>query len=185
MYLIVGLGNIGSEYKDTRHNTGFKVIDEIAVQLSIRWFPGKGEYFYSEAVYCDRKMILLKPSTFMNNSGVAVYDALQFFGVDPINSLIICDDFNLPLGKIRIRPGGSDGGHNGLNSIIYHLMMDNFPRLRIGIGNNIEKGRMRDYVLSVFAESEIPVINDSIKRAAEAVFCFICEGINKAMTKFN
>jgi peptidyl-tRNA hydrolase, PTH1 family len=185
VFLIVGLGNIGSEYENSRHNIGFMVVDEMIRKLSAQWFPGKGDYFYSNVIYYDRKIMFLKPSTFMNNSGIAVLDALQFFKVDPLNLLIICDDFNLPLGKLRMRPKGSDGGHNGLSSIIYSLMMDDFPRLRIGIGNKFEKGAMSNFVLSDFNKDEIPVIKDSIRRAVESVFCFVSEGINIAMTKFN
>jgi PTH1 family peptidyl-tRNA hydrolase len=185
VFLIVGLGNIGRKYKNTRHNIGFEVVDYIAEKLLTKWNPGKGDYFYASFKFKDQEVLLLKPSTYMNESGVVVSDALQTFSISLSDLLIICDDFNLPLGKIRLRPQGSDGGHNGLASIIYHLVTENFPRLRIGIGANFGNKKMEKYVLSKFEKSEREIINSSIFNASNAVFNFIDEGIHKTMNKFN
>lgn len=185
MHLLVGLGNIGNEYKKTRHNVGFEVIDEFAGKFSCNWEAGKGDYYFSKGMYKDKDFVLLKPTTYMNNSGLAVAHALQLYQVDLSNLLIICDDYNLPLGKIRLRPKGSDGGHNGLSSIIYHLMSEDFPRLRIGIGNNFAQGGLVSFVLSNFNDDEKMTINDTIKKSSDAVLSFINNGIQKTMTMFN
>ncbi len=185
MYLIVGLGNIGSKYRNTRHNVGFEIVDEIAGKFSLSWNSGKGDYFYTKGSYREKDFILLKPSTYMNNSGIAVSDALQWFQIDLSDLLVICDDYNLPLGKIRLRPKGSDGGHNGLSSIIYHLISEEFPRMRVGIGNSFERGEMSSFVLSKFSNDENEIMRETMKKSSDAALSFISDGIQKTMTLFN
>ncbi len=185
--MIVGLGNVGREFEGTRHNVGFMVADEVASKFKKKFLPGKGEYYVSEMRHAGEAVVLLKPTTFMNNSGVAVKDAAEKFGIELKDLLVICDDFNISLGKLRLRKNGSDGGHNGIYSIIYHLNDDGFPRLRCGIGTEeVTPGRdMADFVLSKFEAEEIPEVEKMVKSAADAVFVFINEGIETAMNRFN
>jgi peptidyl-tRNA hydrolase, PTH1 family len=185
VFLIVGLGNYDNEYENTRHNIGFEVVDKLSEKFSGKWIPGKGEYYYSMIKMEDIDIVLVKPVTYMNNSGIAVQQILQVFDIPLSNILIVCDDFNLPLGKIRLRPRGSDGGHNGLSSVIYHLITEEFPRLRIGIGNAFEKGEIVDFVLSKFSQEEIKIVNESVAKSVDSIICFIRDGINTAMNKFN
>ena len=185
MFLIVGLGNVGKKYSNTRHNVGFEVVDLISNKLKLQWVPGKGEYYFAHANCNDKDIVLIKPTTFMNNSGIAVVHAMQEFDVPDSDLLVICDDFNLPLGKIRLRPKGSDGGHNGLYSIIYQTNSENFSRLRTGIGCEFEKSQVTSYVLSEFSKDEIPIVEDMINRAADAALFFVSDGLYTTMNKFN
>jgi PTH1 family peptidyl-tRNA hydrolase len=185
--MIVGLGNVGREYEATRHNVGFMVVDLLASKAKKPFKAGAGEYFLSEFRHAGEDVFLLKPTTFMNNSGVAVKDAVEKFGIDLVDLLVVYDDFNIPLGQLRLRKGGSDGGHNGVYSIIYHLNDDDFPRMRCGIGTEaVVPGRdMADFVLSKFQADESPEVEEMVKDAADAVFVFINSGIQAAMNKFN
>ncbi len=185
--MIVGLGNVGREYEETRHNVGFMVVDEISSKSRKRFYPGKGEYYFAEISRAGEEIILIKPTTFMNNSGVAVKDAVDRFDIQIEDLLVVYDDFNIPLSKLRLRKGGSDGGHNGVYSVVYHLNDDGFPRLRCGIGTeDVVPGRdMVDFVLSKFDADEIPAVEKMVKNAADAVFVFINEGMETAMNRFN
>ena len=191
--MIVGLGNVGSEYEATRHNVGFMVVDLLAANARKTFKPGKGEYYLVEMRHAGEDVVLIKPTTFMNNSGIAVKDASQRFGVEITDLLVVYDDFNIPLGKLRLRKGGSDGGHNGMYSIIYHLNDDSFPRLRCGIGTGeilpaqriVPKRDMAGFVLSEFEKDELPEVEKMTKNAADAVFVFIGSGIQTAMNRFN
>lgn len=185
--IIAGLGNPGAEYENTRHNLGFQVIDELCGRLHRSLRAGHGDYLISWAQVGAKDVALIKPTAYVNNSGEAILDALQEFQVGPKDLLIICDDFALPLGAVRIKPKGSDGGHNGLYSIIYHLRSDEFPRLRCGIKKEVmpPKEEMAGFVLSAFDADEEPKVNDMIMRAAEAVMEFVNEGIARAMNRFN
>ncbi|HEY9165273.1 MAG TPA: aminoacyl-tRNA hydrolase [Candidatus Kryptonia bacterium] len=185
--MIVGLGNVGSEFEGTRHNLGFMVVDEVSSKLKTKFRPGKGDYYYFEAHHAGEDLVFVKPTTFMNNSGVAVVEAAERYGVGIADLLVAYDDFNLPLGTLRIRRGGSDGGHNGVSSIIYQLNDDGFPRLRCGIGTEeVVPGRdMAEFVLSRFEGNEIPEVEKMIASASDAVFVFINEGIVPAMNRFN
>lgn len=188
MYFIVGLGNPGAEYDGTRHNIGFNIIDALCERLGTKLFAGRGEYLISFTTYQGRKVGLVKPTTYMNNSGVAVIDLVDRFKAKPENILIVCDDFQLPLGTIRLRQRGSDGGHNGLYSIIYHLKDQSFPRLRFGIeGKSIprKKTEKTQYVLSLFETSEKGIVEEMIPQARNASLTWITEGITTAMNKFN
>jgi peptidyl-tRNA hydrolase len=188
MYCIVGLGNHGSEYTQTRHNAGFLVVDEFAAVTGVTFRPGKGDYWFAQCSLNNVEVALLKPATFMNNSGIAVQEFLEQQEI-PLNSLlVVCDDFQLPLGTIRLRQNGTDGGHNGLSSIIYHLQTDQFARLRCGIASAMmpaEKTKMKDFVLEQFSESELPNVKLMVERARDACISCIEDGIDRTMNRFN
>lgn len=185
MIAIFGLGNPGREYEMTRHNVGFMVVDALAEKIGVDFKPGAGDYLIGSGRRAGKEILLVKPLTYMNNSGVAVKDVVEKYKIDLRDILVICDDLNLPLGVIRIRQKGSDGGHNGLYSIIYHLKTMEFPRLRCGIGNPEKMKNMVDFVLSKFDEDEIEILKEMIARAVDATLCFISDGISVAMNRFN
>ncbi|GJQ20205.1 MAG: peptidyl-tRNA hydrolase [Bacteroidia bacterium] len=188
MVWCVGLGNPGSEYSGSRHNLGFEVVDRIARQIGVEFRSGKGEYRIARGSFKNRDIGLLKPLTYMNNSGEAVLDIQERYGVPLDELLILCDDFQLPLGRIRLRPGGGDGGHNGLSSVIYHLKSNSFPRLRCGIASPAmpaDKALMAAFVLSPFTPEERPVVDEMIRRASEAALVFAVDGLETAMNRFN
>lgn len=181
-HLIVGLGNPGPRYANTRHNVGFKVVEQLAEELNAGFRAGKGEYLIATG---PTDVLLLKPLTFMNNSGLAVRHAVDYFDIEPSRLLIVFDDYQLPLGKLRLRAGGSEGGHNGMASVIQHLGAQDVPRLRLGIGAEFGKGEMADYVLSTFSKAEQKLLPEIFDRAVAAVLGFIQDGIQSAMNKFN
>jgi PTH1 family peptidyl-tRNA hydrolase len=185
--IVAGLGNPGAEYESTRHNLGFQVIDELCQRFHRSLRAGHGDYLISWARIETKDVALIKPMAYVNNSGEAIVDALREFHVGQKDLLIISDDFTLPLGVVRIRPKGSDGGHNGLYSIIYHLRSDEFPRLRCGIKKEVmpPKDEMAGFVLSAFDADEEPRAKEMITRAAEAVIEFAFGGIARAMNRFN
>jgi peptidyl-tRNA hydrolase, PTH1 family len=188
MYLIVGLGNPGSEYARTRHNVGFLVADRLAGSMDANFHAGKGEFWLAECSLKNVEVTVLKPTTYMNNSGTAVLEFLERQQITLENILIVCDDFQLPLGTMRIRKEGSDSGHNGLSSIIYHLQTDQFARLRCGIASvsmPVEKSKMKDFVLDSFPEPELSIVENMVERARDACTTFIMDGIDQAMNKFN
>lgn len=185
MALIIGLGNVGSEYDGTRHNIGFEVVDRLAGQLSIPFEDGKGPFYWGEGSFKGQKITLIKPTTYMNRSGKAVTKAMALSGTAPEECLVCYDDINLPPGKLRMRSSGSAGGHNGLQNIIESLSTDQFPRLRIGIGNDFGRGQQSDYVLSPFTAEERIIMNETIDVACDAILAFLRGGINLAMNKFN
>ncbi len=183
-YLIVGLGNMGPEYAHTRHNIGFEVVDELADRHGGQW-AHKTLGDLTAIKYRGRHLYLLKPSTYMNRSGKAVRYWLQKLKLTPERLLIIVDDIHLPLGTLRLRPGGSDGGHNGLKDINQQLGTNRYARLRIGIGSDFPKGRQAEYVLGKWKpeeESQLPAI---IERAADAALAFTTIGLQRAMNAFN
>lgn len=181
-HLIVGLGNPGARYAETRHNVGFKVVELLAEKLHLNFRAGKGDYLIASGA---SEILLLKPLTYMNNSGLAVRHATDYFAIDLARLLIIFDDYQLPLGKLRLRPSGSDGGHNGMASVIQHLGTPEVPRLRLGIGAEFHKGEMADYVLTAFSRAENKLLPEIYDRAAEAALCFSRDGMPQAMNKFN
>jgi PTH1 family peptidyl-tRNA hydrolase len=188
LYLIAGLGNPGPRYEATRHNMGFKVVERLAERLNLYFHSGKGNYLAaSSGPRRENKdaILLLKPLTFMNNSGEAVRHAVDYFNIDPSRVLVIFDDFQLPFGKIRLRPGGSDGGHNGMASVIHYLGTPQVPRLRIGIGDKMISGDSVDFVLSSFSKEEQEVLPEVFDRAADAALSFVDEGAQQAMNRFN
>ena len=182
--LVVGLGNPGSKYEGTRHNVGFDVIDRLALGGTRPSFSRKFDGLVAESEIDFRRVLLLKPQTFMNLSGRSVAQALRFYKLDPTDLLVVCDDLSLPLGKLRIRPGGSDGGQKGLRDITAHLGTDQFPRLRIGIGERGEADAV-DYVLSRFRSAERAAIDDALILATQAVAVWVTQGIDAAMNRFN
>jgi len=184
-FLLAGLGNPGKKYFDTKHNTGFMVVEQIGAKLKIQSAVKKNNYWIGRSEYLSHELILLKPLTYMNLSGVAVQEVYESFSINPQQLLIIYDDFNIPFGKLRLRAKGSDGGHKGLASVIYHLQTQNFPRLRIGIGAPLEKEQVVDYVLSPFNSEEKLKLPEIIDRAVEASLLFITNGIGFAMNQFN
>jgi PTH1 family peptidyl-tRNA hydrolase len=184
MKLIVGLGNPGPKYAGTRHNIGFEVIDYLAAGPGCSAFREKFEAFVAEMKEGDETVLLMKPLTFMNLSGRAVRAALDFYKVPVENVLIVCDDFNLPLGKLRIRPKGSHGGQNGLRSVQEHLGTDAYTRLRIGVGQP-EPGDAVDFVLSKFKPGERKAVEEAIATAAQAALVWLRQGTEAAMNRFN
>lgn len=184
--LIVGLGNPGKKYKHTKHNVGFDVIDEVLSRLKVKKLESKCSSLVSPIQQIDEKLVILaKPMTFMNKSGKALAELVDYFEV-PLNSIcVVYDDLNLELGVLRLRPSGSAGGHNGIKSIIEHLDSQSFPRLRVGIGRPNDDMTWKNYVLSEFAESDREVIDKSVKKAADAIETFIIEDIQTAMNLYN
>jgi len=182
--LVVGLGNPGSKYEGTRHNIGFDVVDRLALGGSGVKFTRKFDGLLAEAEIDFRRVLLLKPEMFMNLSGRSVRQAAQFYKIEPADLLVICDDLSLPLGKLRIRGGGSDGGQKGLKDIAAQLGTQDFPRLRIGLG---ERGPIdaADFVLSRFRPAERPVIDDALIAATQAVAVWVSQGLDAAMNRFN
>lgn len=185
MPLIVGLGNPGSKYAGTRHNVGFDFLDRFSESVSIQLGPGKGPYFSGTGHYRREKLILVKPTTFMNRSGQAVQQILHYYKLQPQECLVCYDDLDIPIGKLRLRPGGSAGGHNGIKDIIRTLGTDEFPRLRIGIGNEYPKGQQINYVLSQFSSEEKSIIDETLNTAVDAALLYITDGIEAAMNAFN
>lgn len=188
MVAIIGLGNPGSEYENTRHNLGFAVIDLLAEKLNIHLDAGKGDYLIGFGSFHSNDIGLVKPLTYMNNSGLAVLDLTERYKLQLHNCLVVCDDVNLSLGRIRLRPKGNDGGHNGLYSIIYHLQTEEFPRLRCGISREStseKKLNTAEFVLSVFEEHEKKPVHTMVMKAQNAALCFAQDGIDIAMNRFN
>ncbi len=184
MKLVVGLGNPGIKYQGTRHNVGFELIDRLASGGRGANFTRKFDGLMADTEIDFRRVLLLKPETFMNLSGRSVGQAVRFFKLEPHEILAVCDDLSLPVGKIRIRPGGSDGGQKGLRDIAAHLGTDQFPRLRIGIGDQGDTDAVA-YVLSRFRGPERAVIDDSLILASQAVAVWVTQGIDPAMNRFN
>jgi len=183
-YLIAGLGNIGAEYENTRHNIGFKVLDAFAKASGA--FFSNGRYAdTAEVKYRGRTLVLIKPTTFMNLSGQAVRYWAQQENIPVENILVIVDDLSLPFGVLRIRQSGSDGGHNGLKNITEMLGTQNYARLRFGIGNDFPKGRQVDYVLGKWSYDELRRIEERTEITTQAVYSFVMEGIQRAMNNFN
>ena len=186
MYIVAGLGNPGNQFEMTRHNIGFHTIDYIADELGIKIKKLKYKALFGNGEINGEKVLLIKPQTYMNNSGESIIDFVNFYKIPIENIIIISDDVALDAGRIRIRGKGSAGGHNGLKSVIYHLNSDNFPRVRIGVGSpNNSDYDLADYVLGRFAKDEIPVLEESIIKAYKAVCEIISSGYESAMNKYN
>lgn len=185
--IAVGLGNPGFQYETTRHNVGFMVVDALSVKLKCRWKPGRGEFLFSEAAVQGTSLLLVKPLTFMNNSGVAVEDVLERYAVPISRLVVVLDDFWFDVGAVRVRAKGSDGGHNGLASIIEHLNSEEFARIRCGIRSVTmpPKNEMAEFVLSPFNGDEKEKLGTMISSAADAVVSFALHGIEKTMNTFN
>ena len=186
VWLIVGLGNPGAEYARTRHNTGFLALDELAGMLGVKVERSRFRALTGTANYRGNKLILMKPQTYMNASGLAVEPAAHFYKVPPERVLVIFDDISLPVGRLRVRKDGSAGGHNGLKSIIHELGSENFPRVKVGVGAKPHPDYdLADWVLSVVGKDEQPAYQAAIRYAAEATLTVIDEGVPAAAAKFN
>ncbi len=185
-WLIVGLGNPGEQYENTRHNVGFLVADELGERGSFPIQRLKFKALTNTAVIGGQGALVMTPTTYMNLSGEAVGEAARFYKIPPGRVLVISDDVDLPLGKLRIRTGGSAGGHNGLKSVIQHLGADQFPRLKVGVGGKPHPDYdMADWVLGKLQGEDKRVMDEAVKRAADAVECFLKDGPQKAMNRFN
>ena len=186
MYIIVGLGNPGKDYKNTRHNIGFDVIDVLADQENISVMEKKHKALIGKGVIAGQKVILAKPQTFMNLSGESVRSLLDYYKADEAEELIvISDDISLPPGQIRIRKKGSAGGHNGLKNIIAHLGHDSFQRIKMGVGEKPKGYDLADYVLGHFDNVDRKIMDDAAKSAADAVRQILTEGADAAMNHYN
>ncbi len=185
-WLVVGLGNPGPKYDWTRHNMGFLVIDELAEREKIPVQKLKFKALTNTVVIGDRSVLLMKPTTYMNLSGGAVGEAARFYKIPPERILVISDDVALPQGKLRIRRSGSAGGHNGLKDIIAHLGGDGFPRIKVGVGGKPHPDSdMADWVLGKFTGQDKKVMEETIKRAADAVEELLKNGVDQAMSRYN
>ena len=184
--LLIGLGNPGAAYEDTRHNVGFAVAEALAEQARAPFkHDGRADALVAEGRLRGRPVILAKPLTYMNRSGITVKHLLRRFGLEPTELLIIVDDINLKLGKLRLRERGSAGGHNGVQDIIDRLGTDAFPRLRLGVGSDFDRGGQVDYVLSPFTDAEQEAMEAAVVRARDAAVTFVTDGIVTAMNRFN
>ena len=184
--LVVGLGNPGARYRHTRHNLGYRVVDSLAEENNRGFKPGNGDYLFCEIRRSkEQSIFLVKPLTYMNASGEAVRDALDHFGLGIEDLLVVCDDTNLPLGRIRIREKGTDGGHKGLRSVIFHLNSTLFARLRMGIGEAPEKTDLEEFVLRRFEGEEEKTAEKMIERACAAVENALTWGVEDTQSRFN
>ncbi len=185
MYLIVGLGNPESDYANTRHNMGFKVINRLAEEYEISISRKKFNSEYEKAVIEGEKVILVKPQTFMNVSGEAVYEFVNFYKIELDKVMIIYDDMDIEPGKIRIRKSGSPGSHNGMKSVVHFLKNENFPRIRVGIGKPNETEDRIQYVIGAIPEEEKTSLEEGVEKAKDAVIELLKNGIDAAMNAFN
>jgi len=183
VHIIVGLGNPGKRYAFTRHNIGFFVIDFIAEKLNIPFSAGKGDYYFGQTEISNKPVLFVKPTTYMNNSGLIIHKLREYSELESDKLLVVYDDFHLPFGTIRFRRQGSDGGHNGVKSIIYNLETDIFARLKIGIGT--EFVNTVDYVLSDFTESEQKKMQKILDEAFMGIKEWLNSGIESAMNNYN
>ena len=185
MYIIAGLGNPTREYEKTRHNVGFDTIDVLADKLNTSVDEKKFKGLYGRGIIAGEKVILLKPQTFMNLSGESVREAADFYKVDPEHIIVIYDDISLDVGQLRIRKKGSAGGHNGIKNIIAHLGTQEFPRVRIGVGEKPARMDLADYVLGGFSKEDEALVKEACEHAAEAAAEILTDGPDKAMNDFN
>lgn len=185
MYIVVGLGNPGKKYENTRHNLGFIAIDQLAEALGVRVDRLKFKSLIGEGRIGSEKVILVKPQTYMNLSGDAVREIMDFYKLDPERLIVIYDDFDIPEGHLRIRKSGSAGTHNGMRSVVYQLKSDRFPRIRIGTGGSQKKEDLIRFVVGGFTKEEVPVLEDAVTKAVQAAECIIREDVESAMTKYN
>jgi len=184
-YLVVGLGNVGDEYKGTRHNIGFRIVDKLAEGLGLTQWEDRRYGFIANGRVKNAELVLLKPSTYMNLSGRAVHYWMEKEKIPVERLLIVCDDLSLPFGKLRLRPAGSDGGHNGLKNIAQLIGTQSYARLRFGIGNDFARGQQIDFVLGKFSEDDLATMDSHVGNAVDAIKTFCLSGINVAMNEYN
>lgn len=185
MYVILGIGNPGRQYENTRHNIGFISLDFLAASWNIKMNKIKYKALVGEGTLGSEKVLLVKPQTYVNLSGESVAEIMSFYKLPPENLIVIYDDINLDTGRIRIRPRGSDGGHNGMKSILYHLKSDNFPRIRLGVGMKPPGYDLADWVLSKFTEEEIKIMAKAVEKVPDMAEEIIQNGMSSAMNRFN
>ncbi|MGI6084300.1 MAG: aminoacyl-tRNA hydrolase [Acetivibrionales bacterium] len=185
MFIFAGLGNMGSRYERTRHNVGFDTIDFLAAQYRINNFKSKHKSLIADGLIQGQKVFLVKPQTYMNNSGEAIREIIDYYKVPYENLVIIYDDADLDIGRLRIRAKGSPGTHNGMRSILSHIQTEDFPRIRIGIGKAPDQMDLADYVLSRFSDEERKLVNTAIENAAKAAVTIVCASLEIAMSKYN
>lgn len=185
MYYIVGLGNPGIQYENTRHNTGFITIDYLARKYSIDVRKIKFKSLIGQGVISGHKVMLVKPQTYMNNSGEAIREIYKYFDFDHDKLIVIYDDIDIDFGSIRIRKKGSAGTHNGMKSIIYNLEFDDFPRIKVAVGKKPSYMDLANFVLSGFSKQEAKIIEEEVKLASDAIEMILEEGIEKTMSMFN
>ena len=185
MKLVVGLGNPGAKYRDTRHNVGFAVVDRLAADHAVTFEVAPVEALEARWRRDGDVVLLAKPLTFMNLSGEAVGGLCRFYRIDTADVLIVCDDVNLPLGRLRVRASGTEGGHNGLRSVAEHLGTIDYARLRIGVGRGDERRDLADHVLSRFDPEEQTGVTSAIDRSAEAVEAWVSHGLAYVMNTYN
>jgi PTH1 family peptidyl-tRNA hydrolase len=183
MQILVGLGNPGSEYAATRHNAGFLAVDHLAARFGVRVARIEGQALTGRGAFRGRELLLAKPQTYMNRSGRSVQALLGLYGAGPADLLVLCDDLDLPLGQLRLRPSGGGGTHKGLQSILEALRTPEFPRLRIGIGP--QEGDAADFVLQPFPQPDLEALNGLFPRLADGVERFLDEGVEAAMRVLN
>lgn len=183
--LVVGLGNPGRKYENTRHNVGFRVVDDLAERLHVSDFAREHDALTGVGTYKNDSIGLARPLTFMNRSGQAVKPLCEYNNLTPSDLIVVVDDLNLSVGTIRLRPGGSSGGHNGLEDIASHLGTADFPRLRVGIGDDFEPGEQSDYVLSSFTPSQQPAVDEALADAVDAIFTTVRDDLDTAMNEYN
>lgn len=185
-WLIVGLGNPGENYARTRHNAGFRALDELAALLGVKIDRAKFRGLTAQATCRGQKLLLLKPQTFMNESGLSVMDALRFYKLPPERVIVLFDDISLEPGRLRVRADGSAGGHNGIKSIIACLGSQNFPRVKIGVGAKPHPDYdLASWVLSNFTKSEETLLAPALERAAQAALLLLTDGVQEAANRFN
>lgn len=184
MYVIVGLGNPGKKYENTKHNIGFITVDYLAEKNEIKLNKIKHKALVGEGFISGKKVLLVKPQTFMNLSGNSVREILEYYKIEMEELIVIYDDIDIDMGRIRIRKKGSAGTHNGMRSIIYDIQSDQFPRIRIGIGGE-RKMDLADYVIGKFDKSSVKTMEDAVERAASSISCILEKGIDIAMGEYN
>ena len=184
MYIIVGLGNPGKQYENTRHNMGFLAVDLLAEKYNIDVNKIKFKALVGEGRIAGQKVLLVKPQTYMNLSGEAVRQAMDVYKIDPEELIVIYDDIDIPTGTFRIRKKGSPGTHNGMRNIFQHIQTNDFPRIRVGIGSG-KKDNLAGYVTGGISKSEQELLADVLKNSADAAACIIEKGIDKAMNEYN
>ena len=185
MHMIVGLGNPGRQYEQSKHNTGFDVIDELAKRWEVTSWQERMDALVAQVTVDDEKIILVKPQTFMNDSGRAVGPLLSWYKLGPEDLMVVHDDMDIPAGTVRIRRKGSAGGHNGIKSILAHVGDENFARVRIGIGRPSAGWTVVNHVLAAFSEEDVPKIHEAIQYLIPAVECIAIDGIDLAMNRYN
>ena len=184
MFVIAGLGNPGKKYEKTRHNMGFLVIDRIAEKCGIDVSRIKHRALVGDGIISGRKVLLVKPQTYMNLSGESIGEIMGYYHVEPENLIVIYDDFDIDMGSLRIRKKGSAGSHNGMKSVIAHVGSQDFPRVRVGIGSSGDRD-WKDFVIGRVGKKEQDILKDAVDRAADAVISILEEGIDRAMNRYN